>query len=86
MLDPNDHVLDHVDAYLHDLLTAKDAQTLEQHCAGCKICQVAMDAARRRFEALQTLQVVEAPASLMRKRSSSVRRSGAGTLRGCTTG
>ena len=66
MLDPNDHVLDYVDAYLHDLLTAADAATLEQHSAGCKICQVAMEEARRRWEAMQTLPVVEAPESLIR--------------------
>ena len=49
MLDPNDHVLDYVNAYLHKLLTAKDAETLEQHCAACKICQVALGEARRRL-------------------------------------
>ena len=40
MLDLNDHVLEYVDAYLHDLLSAEDARLLEKHCAGCKICQV----------------------------------------------
>ena len=74
MLDPNDHVLDYVDAYLHDLLTAVDAETLEKHCAACKICQVAMVEARRRLEALQTLPVVEAPESLIRAAQSKIDR------------
>jgi alpha-2-macroglobulin-like protein len=72
MLDPNDHVLDYVDAYLHDLLTAADAETLEKHCAGCNICQVAMSEARRRFEALQTLPVVEAPETLIQAAQSRI--------------
>jgi len=74
MLDANDHVLDYVDAYLHDLLTAQDAGTLEKHCAGCKICQAAMVEARRRFEALQTLPVVEAPEALIRAAQSKIDR------------
>ena len=45
-VDPNDHVLDYVNAYLHKLLTAKDAETLEKHCAACKICQVALGEAQ----------------------------------------
>ena len=36
MFDPNDHVLNYVDAYLHDLLTVADAETMEKHCATCK--------------------------------------------------
>ena len=71
MLDPNDHVLDYVDAYLHDLLTAERRRDPgERHCATCKICQVAMEEARRRLEAMQTLPVVEAPESLIQRRPS----------------
>ena len=74
MFDPNDHVLDYVDAYLHDLLTGADAATLERHCARCKICQVAIVEARRRLKALQTLPVVEAPESLIRAAQAKVDR------------
>ena len=47
MLNANDHVIDYVDGYLHELLSANDAETLEKHCASCKICQVALAEARR---------------------------------------
>ena len=73
MLDPNDHVLEQVNAYLHDLLTAEDGRTLEKHCVACKICQVAIVEARRRFEALQAVPVVEAPESLIRAIESGIR-------------
>ncbi len=67
MLHANDHVLEQVDAYLHDLLTAKDAETLERHCAECRICQVAMEEARRRFEALRGLPEAEVPQRLIQE-------------------
>ncbi|MHB9045266.1 MAG: MG2 domain-containing protein [Pirellulales bacterium] len=74
MLDPSDHVLDYVDAYLHELLTAKDARTVQSHCAECKICQVAMEEARRRFEALRQVPAIEAPESLIRAAQSRIDR------------
>ncbi len=74
MLDPNDHVLDYVDAYLHELLSREDARTLEKHCTTCRICQAAMEEARRRFEALQALPAVEAPESLIRAAESKIDR------------
>ena len=66
MLNPNEHVLEYVDAYLHELLPAADAEALKRHCSACKICQVALGEARRRLDALRTLPPVEAPAALVR--------------------
>lgn len=66
MLDPNDHVLDYVDAYLHEALSEEEEAQLERHCQGCKICQVALEEARGRVEALQALPPVEASDELIR--------------------
>ncbi|MCA9211255.1 MAG: zf-HC2 domain-containing protein, partial [Planctomycetales bacterium] len=36
---PNsDHALEFVDDYLHGVLSADEAERLEQHCDGCSIC------------------------------------------------
>ena len=45
MLSPGDHVLEYVDAYLHDALARREARYVEQHCESCRICQVALYAA-----------------------------------------
>ena len=66
MLEPYDHVLEYVDAYLHNLLSAGKAARLEEHCATCKICKVALEEARRRFEAVQSLPAAEASDRLIR--------------------
>ncbi len=66
MLSPNQHVLDYVDAYLHDALSAEEAQIVARHCESCPICQVALEEARKRFDAMQALPVVEAPEELIR--------------------
>ena len=65
MLKPQDHVLDYVDAYLHGALLPAQAEVVEQHCQECPICQVALQEARKRFEALQELPVVEASERLI---------------------
>ena len=67
MLKPNDHVLDYVDGYLHDVLSTADRDRLEQHLESCRICQVALEEARKRLAALQSLSVVEAPEQLLRQ-------------------
>ncbi len=74
MLSQDDHVLDRVDAYLHDVLPSADAQRVEKHCAACPICQVALDEARKRLSALDTLPVVEASDELIRATEQRVRR------------
>src|SRR5438105_3946401 len=67
MLKPNDHVLEYVDGYLHDVLSTADRDRLEQHLESCRICQVALEEARKRLAALQSLSVVEAPERLLRQ-------------------
>src|SRR5262245_19990614 len=59
MLDHNDHVVTFVDDYLHDVLDDHDATYVEQHCEACRICKPALEDARKRFTALQTLPAVE---------------------------
>jgi alpha-2-macroglobulin-like protein len=65
MFRPNDHVLDHVDDYLHKVLTSADASYVERHCNTCRICQVALEEARRRFAAFETVPPTEAPQPLI---------------------
>ena len=47
MLKPNDHVLDWVDDYLHELLEPADVAYVERHCEQCRICQVALEEAQK---------------------------------------
>ncbi|HPM23687.1 MAG TPA: hypothetical protein PLP66_07255, partial [Phycisphaerae bacterium] len=54
------HILELVDAYLHGSLLPDDAVNIEEHCEACRICQVALEEARARFEALQAIPPVEA--------------------------
>lgn len=67
MFQPEDHVVDHVDAYLHDVLSADDARYVERHCQECRVCGVALEEARRRLEAMQALPPVEAPDGLINR-------------------
>jgi len=66
MLKPNDHVLDYVDAYLHETLSSEEAGIVELHCEHCPICLVALEEARKRQEALTSLPAVEASDELIR--------------------
>jgi len=66
MLRDHDHVLEYVDAYLHEVLSPLDAEIVEQHCDRCPVCKVALDEARKRFAALATVPTVEAPERLVR--------------------
>ncbi|MGA2256595.1 MAG: MG2 domain-containing protein, partial [Thermoguttaceae bacterium] len=67
MIDPEDHVLEYVDAYLHDaLFSPRDREQVAAHCEACPICRVALGEARRRQEAMQSLSPIEAPESLIR--------------------
>ena len=63
---PDDHVVDYVDAYLHDVLSHDDSRYVEGHCEECRICQVALEEARARFAAVQTLPPVGASEELIR--------------------
>jgi len=67
MINPDDHVLEYVDAYLHDaLLSPRDAEQVAAHCEACPICRVALEEARRRQEVMQSLPPIEAPEALVR--------------------
>src|SRR5262245_50312453 len=66
MFRENDHVLDHVDSYLHGVLASDDAAYLEQHCRRCRVCAVALDEARKRSAVLQTVPAREASEELIR--------------------
>src|SRR5215831_14890976 len=59
MLDHNDHVVAFVDDYLHDALHSMDAAYVERHCDSCRICKPALEDARKRFAALETLPAIE---------------------------
>ena len=65
MLQPDDHILEYVDGYLHEALSARDQETLLQHVQVCPICQVVLEEGRKRLAALQSVPVVEASESLI---------------------
>ncbi len=65
MLNPNEHMLEQVDAYLHGALDFHDRQTVKWHCEQCPICRVALEEAQKRFDALENLPMVEAPQRLI---------------------
>jgi hypothetical protein len=61
-----DHVTGLVDDYLHDLLDETDAARVARHCGECAACAVALEEARKRLTALQSLPPSEAPERLVR--------------------
>jgi hypothetical protein len=72
MFHENDHVLDHVDDYLHAALGPADAVHLEQHIEVCPICKVALEEARKRQAAYASLPPCEAPERLIQATLKSV--------------
>ena len=68
----NDHVIEYVDAFLHDALDADDATFVEQHCDDCSICSAALDEARNRLELINTVPHSEASDSLIRSTIDSI--------------
>lgn len=65
MLNANDHVLDWVDDYLHELLEPADSVRVERHCEQCRICQVGLEEAQKRFQAMQHVPASEASEDLI---------------------
>ncbi len=65
MYTPDDHVLQYVDAYLHDVLHPSEKRQVAEHCEVCPICRVALDEARKRLEVLESLPPVEASEALI---------------------
>jgi hypothetical protein len=65
MADDSDHVLDKVDALVHELLGPEEMERVERHCGACPDCGRALEAARRRLQNLQTLPPAAASEELI---------------------
>ncbi len=65
MFRSTDHVADHVDDYLHDLLDAADARHVERHCTFCRLCREALAEGRKRLALLEADAPLEASAQLL---------------------
>ncbi len=59
------HVLEHVDAYLHDVLDSTSAERVAKHCEECSICAAALAEARKRQAAFEAVPPVEPSAQLL---------------------
>src|SRR4051794_26815613 len=59
MLRHDDHVVDYVDDYLHQLLNESDARYVQEHCQACAICSTALIEAQRRLDLLRSLAPAE---------------------------
>ncbi len=71
----DDHVLEYVDAYLHDVLSRFEQRKVAAHCEVCPICRVALEEARTRFELIQSLPPIEASESLVQRTLQRIERS-----------
>src|SRR5438067_4336779 len=67
MFTPGQHVAEHVDDYLHDLLAAVDDTHVEQHCRDCDACAKALADARKRQALLEAVPPHEVSGELVRK-------------------
>jgi uncharacterized protein YfaS (alpha-2-macroglobulin family) len=65
MFKPNDHVLKYVDDYLYDALYPPEAGYVEEHCIHCRICQVALEEARKRQVAFESVAPLEPSSQLI---------------------
>jgi hypothetical protein len=65
MIPRKDHVHDYLDDYLHDLLSADDADYVERHCDTCPRCRAALREARKRLAALEAVPPAEASEDLV---------------------
>ena len=65
IIGPKDHVVEYVDAYLHEVLSNSEMAYVEKHCAECPICGLALEQARERLEAMQSLPPIEASEPLI---------------------
>jgi hypothetical protein len=65
MSEHTEHILEYVDAYFHDLLTPAEDEAIEQHCDQCPACDAALEEAKKRYDALQTVPASEASEKLV---------------------
>jgi alpha-2-macroglobulin-like protein len=66
-MNPNDHILEYADAYLHDVLSPGEKRAVERHVKTCRICQTALEEAQKRYDALHAVPPVEAPERLVQE-------------------
>jgi type II secretory pathway pseudopilin PulG len=74
MIPPGDHVVDYVDGYLHEALRPLEMQYVREHCDRCRICQLALEEARQRLAAVQSLPPVTVPDTLVQAAARRVER------------
>jgi uncharacterized protein YfaS (alpha-2-macroglobulin family) len=65
MRSADEHVLSFLDDFVHQLLDPADAESVRLHCAVCPTCQHALEQARQRLAALETLPASEASEELI---------------------
>src|SRR5262249_30553124 len=59
MVNPNEHVIDRVDEFVHQLLAPAEVLRVERHCEACPACREALEGARKRLAALKALPASE---------------------------
>jgi hypothetical protein len=64
---PEQHVPALLDDYVHGLLEPEVALQVERHCAGCPSCGLALEEARKRLAALESLPACEASEPLIQQ-------------------
>ncbi len=67
MIKPDENLLDYVDDYVHGLLSVEDAEIVRQFCKTSRLGQVALEEARQRYAAMQSVPPVEASEDLVQK-------------------
>lgn len=77
MIGPHDNLLDYIDDYVHGLLPPDEASRVEQFCQHSRLGQAALEDARKRLQALQSLPPAEASEQLIQQTLSSVQRKSA---------
>jgi len=67
------HIVDLADDHVHGLLSEDEAKYVETHCETCRICQVAIEEAVKRYEAMKAVPTVEASEDLIQRTMGRVR-------------
>jgi hypothetical protein len=65
MIKPDDNILDYVDDYVQGILPEDEARQVEEYCEKSRVGQVALEEARRRYEALKSLPTSQAGEQLI---------------------
>lgn len=67
------HIVDLADDHVHGLLPEDEAKYVETHCETCRICQVAIEEAVKRYEAMKAVPTAEASEYLIQRTMGRVR-------------